>query len=181
MRKSITILYNPLNSQTPPNLPPNANEGVKGRSPFTPSLGWAALLTLPTCCLSHETQNRRSEIMAYTSQTNIVEKCTDLMQRGQLTTAQANVLMVRMKGVRVVTNRIPREVRKALNDAVKAGELGHMKAEERKPEVYFNPNSRAKAIDVRNQHERNIIETMQRIAVSLRPATCRPDAGNADT
>lgn len=55
--------------------------------------------------------------------------------------ASANVLAVKLMGVRIVEGKIPSDVRKALNTAVKNGELGHLKKYGLKPEVYFHPNS----------------------------------------
>ena len=61
---------------------------------------------------------KRKNIM---SKQNAREYALDQLQQGKITADQANVLMVQIEGVRAVRNRLPREVRKALNDAVKAG------------------------------------------------------------
>ena len=63
-----------------------------------------------------------------------------------------NVEMIRIAGVELVVNSIPREVRAQLNAAVKAGKLGHLKKERHKPEAYFHPNSRQEAIHQRNKN-----------------------------
>lgn len=55
------------------------------------------------------------------TQQNHIEFLKDQMQRGLMTTAQANVELVRMERVRLTTERIPAAVRKALNQAVKNG------------------------------------------------------------
>ncbi|HXS58512.1 MAG TPA: hypothetical protein VN726_20430 [Hanamia sp.] len=62
-----------------------------------------------------------------TSKQNILDTVQDKLQRGELTAAQANVLMVQMEGVRVVRGKVMSDVRKALSEAVKNGELGHIK------------------------------------------------------
>ena len=64
-----------------------------------------------------------------------------------------NVEIVLLVGVELVTASMPREVRKQMSAAVKAGKLGHLKKEGHKPEAYFHPNSRQEAIHQRNKHE----------------------------
>lgn len=64
-----------------------------------------------------------------------------------------NVEMVLLVGVELITASMPREVRKQMNAAVKAGKLCHLKKEGHKPEAYFHPNSRQEAIHQRNKHE----------------------------
>ena len=51
-----------------------------------------------------------------------------------------NVEQIRAQGTRIVNGKIPRDVRKALNEAVKNKELGHLKKDGLKPEIYFHPN-----------------------------------------
>lgn len=70
---------------------------------------------------------------------NDLEWLKDQIEIGKMSAAQANVEMVKMARVRTVTAPIPRDVRKALNDAVKRGEIGHMKKDGLKPEVYYHP------------------------------------------
>ena len=53
---------------------------------------------------------------------NDIEHLKDLMQRDQLTAAQANVELVRIKRFRLITSKMPQDVRKALNEAVRNGE-----------------------------------------------------------
>ena len=63
-----------------------------------------------------------------------------------------NVEFILLIGVELVVNSVPREVRKQLSAAVKAGKLGHLKKEPHKPEAYFHPNSRQEAIHQRNKN-----------------------------
>ena len=70
---------------------------------------------------------------------NDLEHIKDQMQKGQLTADEANVQMVLMQRVRVVSGSIPMSVRKALNAAVKQKVLGHIKKDGLLPEVYFHP------------------------------------------
>ena len=80
---------------------------------------------------------------------NDIERVKDHLQQGKITVAQANVQMVLNERVKVVTH-LPKGVRSALNEAVKSGELGHMKKKNGKPEVYFHPNFKYMAVEARN-------------------------------
>ena len=60
---------------------------------------------------------------------NVCDRC------GEMTADQANVEKVRMARVMVVT-KLPADVRRALNNAVKTGTLCHKKKDRLKPEVY---------------------------------------------
>lgn len=88
---------------------------------------------------------------------NDIEHLQDLMQRGELTAAQANVQMVRDQRYRMVINRLPADVRKALNEAVRSGLLGHMKKDGHKPECYFHPTFEYLANAERLKREREVI------------------------
>lgn len=83
---------------------------------------------------------------------NAMDYAVDMVRRGEVANmAEANVEVIRMVGVREIAGRVPREIRNALNAAVKAGRLGHLKKDELMPEVFFHPNSRARAIELRNR------------------------------
>lgn len=82
---------------------------------------------------------------------NAKEYVLDRLSRGEISAAQANVLMVQIESVHIVRGRIPSEVRAALNAAVKSGDLGHLKKEGFKPEAFFHKNARANAITERNR------------------------------
>lgn len=98
-----------------------------------------------------------------TSKQNILDHVSDQMQQDKMTAAEANVLMVRMEGVRIVKGRIIAEVRKALNAAVKNGTLGHFKKDGLKPEAYFHPNSRPRAIELRNREQKESIDALKNV------------------
>ena len=91
------------------------------------------------------------------SHQNDLEHLIDMVQRGEMTTAQANVEQVRMQRFRLVTNKIPAEIRKQLNEAVKLGTLGRMKKDGLKPEAYFHPSFERLANNARKEHEQNIL------------------------
>ena len=88
---------------------------------------------------------------------NDIEHLQDLMQRGELTADQANVQMVRNERFRMVVNSLPASLRKALNAAVRSGELGHMKKDGHKPECYFHPTFEYMAKAERLRREREVI------------------------
>lgn len=85
------------------------------------------------------------------------EHLIDMVQRGEITAAQANVKKVLMQRVLLMTARIPAEVRKALNEAVKCGELGHMKKDGHRPEAYYHPTFDYLARSERNEHARSVV------------------------
>lgn len=98
-----------------------------------------------------------------TSNKNIIDHVTDQMQQGKLSAAEANVLMVQMEGVRLITGRVMADVRKALNAAVKTGELGHIKKDGLKPEAYHHKNARAKALEARNRAAADSVKSICKI------------------
>lgn len=91
---------------------------------------------------------------------NHVEHLSDRLQRGIITADEANVEKVRIARVQVVTGKLPAQVRKALNGAVKRGYLGHWKRDGNKPEVYFHPTFDYLAREARNRHERKTLMAM---------------------
>jgi hypothetical protein len=104
-----------------------------------------------------------------TSYQNALDFVTNKMQMGEITVDQANVLIVQMMGVRVISNKLPASVRRALNAAVKTGELGHIKKEGLKPEVYHHKNARSRALTERERVMRNTLESVGK--------TCAPSKG----
>lgn len=88
------------------------------------------------------------------------EHLQDMVQLGEMTADQANAEKVRMRRVRLVTSRLPAQIRKALNAAVKRGELAHIKKDGHKPEAYYHPTfSRAARLE-RDAHERDILSAL---------------------
>jgi hypothetical protein len=81
--------------------------------------------------------------------------------------AKANVEKVRAKRVWLVRNRLSRGVRKALNDAVKRGELGHLKKDGHKPEAYFHPDFAHLARHERIRTEWSVLAAVQKNTVTV--------------
>lgn len=96
---------------------------------------------------------------------NQQERLIDLMQRGELTADQANVEKIKMQRVSLVTCRIPAQVRKALNKAVKNGELGHIKKDGKKPEAYYHPDFKYLVNGERSAHERATLKALMSVCV----------------
>lgn len=99
---------------------------------------------------------------------NIIER----MRSGELTAAEANVEMVRMERVRLVTVRMSRDVRAALSAAVASGRLGRVARDGDKPEAYYHPDFRYLALGERAAYT----ERAQRAkAAALLATMARPD------
>lgn len=58
-----------------------------------------------------------------------------------------NVELIRKHATRVVNGKIPAQVRKALMEAVRAGELGRLPKDGLKPEIFFHPDHKNGAIE----------------------------------
>lgn len=98
---------------------------------------------------------------------NDLEHLQDMMEQGIMTADQANVEKVKMMRVQLVTCKMPSRVRKALNDAVKRGELAHVKKDGHKPEAYYHPTFDYLAKAERKTYE---LDTLKAIAgVVARP------------
>lgn len=91
---------------------------------------------------------------------NDLEHLQNMILRGEITADQANVEKVRMMRVQLVTGRLPAQVRKALNDAVKNGELCHAKREGKKPEAYYHPTFEHIAKQERKAHELSVLNAL---------------------
>lgn len=102
------------------------------------------------------------------SNQNDMDRILNKMDAGLIGPDEANVLLVQVEGVRIVRNRMPRQVRRALNDAVKKGALGHMKKDGHKPEAYYHINARADAVAERDRIERNVKNAIPKIAAGDR-------------
>lgn len=91
------------------------------------------------------------------SRQNDITHLVDMVQQGKMTADEANVYQMRMDRVRLVTGRIPAGVRRALNAAVKRGELGHKKKDGHKPEAYYHPEFEFMVHGERMKHDRSVL------------------------
>ena len=94
---------------------------------------------------------------------NDLEYIQDLIARGNMTADQANVEIIRMARVRVIITSLPASVRKALNSAVKIGELKHKGKSGHKPEVYYHPAFEHLVNTERNRIEKEKISAILKI------------------
>jgi len=62
-----------------------------------------------------------------------------------------NVQNILVQATRVIRSPIPRQVRKELMAAVKAGALGRLKKDGLKPEIFYHPDHKQGAIDRQNR------------------------------
>jgi hypothetical protein len=99
--------------------------------------------------------------MRATEQNNL-EHILDLLQQGKISTDEANVMKVRYDRIAVVS-RLSKDVRRALNNAVAAGELGRIKKDGIKPEVYFHPNFEFMACAEREKAARKAAEAIRSV------------------
>ena len=96
---------------------------------------------------------------------NIIETLQSKVQNGTITAAEANVQLVRSEQVRITKGRLTADVRKALNDAVKQGRLGHMKKDEYMPEVYYHPDFENLANDKRKEIAIATLEAIAKVII----------------
>lgn len=102
-----------------------------------------------------------------TSKSIAIATALDMRDRGLLPEhIGPNALVIREEGVRLVRGRIPRDVRKELMTAVKAGKLGHLKKEQFKPEAFFHPNSKERAMRERSEAFNEAIANLKKVCVS---------------
>lgn len=94
---------------------------------------------------------------------NDFEYIKDQMDIGNLSADQANVEMVKAARVRVINGSMPASVRKALNAAVKSGELGHKAKSNNKPEVYYHLSFEHLANAERSRIERETLNALMSV------------------
>lgn len=76
-----------------------------------------------------------------------------------------NVEQIRFQATRVIVGRVPAEVRKELNAAVRAGWLGHLKKDGLKPEIYFHPDHLHGAIERQNREAAYAVASIAKVFV----------------
>ena len=86
------------------------------------------------------------------SMQNDIDSIIDKVQRGLLSTDQANVEIVKLRRALMVTSRLPRDVRSALNAAVRSGDLCRMPKKGLLLEVFYVKDFKYMAVDLRNKY-----------------------------
>lgn len=102
------------------------------------------------------------------SLTTATEYAKDMLEKGELkNAAEANVLIVRMMGVRVIEGSIPLDIRRALQAAVKEGKLGRLPKKGDLPEAFFHPNGKTNAIAQRERVAQENLEAKRKALLSV--------------
>ena len=96
---------------------------------------------------------------------NDLERLQDNVDIGILSADEANVEKVRMQRVFLVTKPVPATVRRALNAAVKRGELKHIKKTSNKPEAYYHPAFEYLVPGERNRHSEMVENAIKNVCV----------------
>lgn len=90
---------------------------------------------------------------------NDLENILDLVDLGKMTIEEANIELVKSARFKIA-NKLPKQIRKFLNGAVKRGELGHLKKDGLKPEMYyyvgFEHLANAERLRIEREAQRNI-------------------------
>ena len=86
-----------------------------------------------------------------TTEQNAIEYVKDQMDKGIMSASEANVTLIKMVGYRVIAGKLTKDVRDALNNAVKNKEIGKLKSNGLKLAIYYNLNCKARAIDEQNR------------------------------
>ena len=97
------------------------------------------------------------------SHQNTVEHLRELMRQG-MSCDEANVELVRSERVRLIRNKIPKQIRKALNSAVRIGKLRHMPKDGHKPEAYYHPEFEYLASGKRAEVRDEVLQALSRYA-----------------
>lgn len=90
---------------------------------------------------------------------------TNATHNGSRYTAEfgPNVEQILAQGTRVVTSRVPQQVRKELSAAVKAGALGRLKKDGLRPEVFFHPDHKHLAIWLQQREAEYAISLVEKV------------------
>lgn len=93
-----------------------------------------------------------------------LDKAKDMLAKGELPdVAAANVMVVKLMGIKIIHGSLPRDVRSAYMSAVKAGELGRLPKRGLAPEVFFHKNARGTAIEAQEREFRAAVEALRKV------------------
>lgn len=90
------------------------------------------------------------------------QRISDDLKLGKITSDEAIVSMVKAERYRFV-NKLPKNARTALNNAVKAGILGHFKKEGILQEMYYLPACKAEATAEREKKAKKSIDIIRSV------------------
>ncbi len=77
---------------------------------------------------------------------------------------EANIRMIEAERFRLIEAPLLREVRSALNAAVREGRLGHLKKDELMPETYYHPGFKYMAVHARKEVARRAITAIGKVS-----------------
>lgn len=100
----------------------------------------------------------------FDSISGMLEQCGSLAAFEEKYGCGPNCYAIRCQGVRVI-RKLSAAVRAELMRAVKSGQLGRLAKSGLKPEVFFHPNSKGKAIEKQNQEHRMALESLKKVFV----------------
>lgn len=106
----------------------------------------------------------QTEKEKHMSTQNNIEHVRDMIDQGKMTVNEGNVQLILDQRFRLIKNSVPRDIRKALNEAVKKGILGHKKKEGHKPECYYHPTFEYLANAARNKCEEDVRRAVANLA-----------------
>ena len=98
------------------------------------------------------------------NQQQSLEHLKGMIEKG-MSVADANVELIRMMGFRLISGKLPKDVRSALMAGVKDGRIGRLPKDGLKPEVFFHPNSIWNAKEARNKEVSKAIMVLQATCV----------------
>ena len=96
---------------------------------------------------------------------NDLERIQDKLQQGLISLDEANVEMIKCQRVRLIKSKLHANTRKALNQAVRDGILGHMKKDNYKPECYYFKPFKHMADDARTREHNKAIDSLDSLKV----------------
>lgn len=88
-----------------------------------------------------------------------------------------NVEQIRSQATRVIHGRIPRDVRNALMEAVRDGELGRLPKKGLMPEIFFHPDHKNGAVDRQKKEALYAVSCIAKVVVPMRELTEDDQAG----
>jgi len=94
---------------------------------------------------------------------NNLEYIKDQLQRGLMTTEQANIEMVRMDRFSIIKNKLPQSVRQALMNGVKSGQLKRRMKSDKNPEYFYHPEFEHLAKQEIYSQQCKVIESLKMI------------------
>lgn len=77
-----------------------------------------------------------------------------------------NVEQILVRGTRKIISKVPAQVRKELRLAVKAGVLGHMPKDGLKPEMFFHPDRKNSAKEIRQREADYAIQCIAGVSMN---------------